>query len=363
MLFKYETKKLLSNYSVYAVLVLVLAGIAVIMYYEGYFGHDYCVRLDEFSCRDGKLITGEEAYLYNKKVAKFYQGSVDNMLLEKLHEAYKEEPYVEKDGNVYCDSTYRYFKSVFHINEEDYLRVEDAYRYHNVTYGFTGDWSSLFELIDKFFILFFVLIVLFVSPVFAGEYEKGVTALLSTTCQWKGFSFLKTKLAVVLLFVNIYMLLHLAAIVGIHVLRNGLEGAGISIQSVEQYSHSMLSMNLGEFAGYKIIAGVLGSNLISLLTVWVSLHQKSIFSCFLFTVFLIFAFDRNILLKLFPVDITDYLLAFAPINSYKMTIVAIVPHMGWVHAVGLGYIAFCCLAWAFIKRFWCSGHIIIGRRN
>lgn len=355
MLFKYETKKLFNNYSIYAMFILLVMGILVTMYNEGYFGHDYCVRLDEFSYTNGKLITGKEAYEYNKKIAKLYQGNVNNTLLAKLHKVYKDDPYIEKDGNIYCDSTYRYFKSVFHIEDENYLRVENVYRYNKVYYGFIGDWNSLFEMIDNFFVIFFVLIILFVSPIFAGDHEKGMATLLCTTLNGKSFSFLKTKLVVVSCFVNTFLALCLVAIMGIHISRNGLEGAEISIQSIEKYSYSMLSMNLGEFASYKIIAGILGSNLICLLTVLVSLYWKKVFSCFLFTVFIVFIFERAILLKLIPVDITDYLLAFAPINSYKMTIIAIVPNMGWVYAVEFVYFAFCFLILTFLKRSWCLG--------
>ena len=202
MLFRYEIKKLFGNYAFSIMLVFLVVSVLMFMYMEGYWGHDFCVRTDEFSCRDNQLITGSEAYNYNKSLANSYIGIVNNTLLASLHEDYKSDPKIESDGVTHYNSTYYYFKSVFKINEDNYLRVEDVYSCDEIQYGFTGDWFGLIGVLDRFFFVFFITIIVFVSPIFAGEHEKGIADLLSTTYGGKHDLFFKCKLRAVLLCIN-----------------------------------------------------------------------------------------------------------------------------------------------------------------
>ena len=353
MLLRYEIKKQLSNYAIYPIILFLFIITLVSMYDEGYFGHDFCNRLDEYSCSSsGKLITGTKAYEYNKKVATHYKGVVDDNLLKKLHKKYKDNPHVKKYGSVYYDSTYNYFKTVFHINDNKYLKTKDVYVTDNIIYGFTGDWQALYEVLDKFFLIFIFLTVAFASPIFAGEHEHGIAKLLATTYEGRKVSFLKTKLYVVLLFVNITLFTCLGIIICIHFMRYGFSGADISVQIIKKYCYSMLRLNLWQFTLYKTITGILGINFLSLFTCLISLYCKNTFNCFLIVALYVFAFERKIWLFFFKLNIIDYVLTLAPINSFKLMSINILPEISYIYLIEIVYILLYILTFIMIKRLW-----------
>lgn len=235
-----------------------------------------------------------------------------------------------------------------------YMYVEGLFD-NSVSRNIVEAWKSIIKVIDRFFFAFFMVVILFTSPVFAGEHESGISETLSTTYLGKHNNFMTCKLKAALVCVNASVITLLAIILALYYIHTGLSGAETDIQSIETYSYSLLRINIFQFVVLKLIAGILGSNIICLLTMFISLYNKESFTCFMAVLTLVYIVDRSIILSAIDLNIVDFIMAFFPVNSYRLTIIDIVPDIAYVYVIGIWYIAEICISLYAIRKSFSSG--------
>ena len=98
-------------------------------------------------------------------------------------------------------------------------------------YDVRGNMEALYYVLDRFFLLYFLLLLLFVSPLFAGEQEREMAELLYTSYFGKREEYLRIKERVVFFYVNI-LFIHLVFLqTGFYILGN-IKGIKISARKV-----------------------------------------------------------------------------------------------------------------------------------
>ena len=337
--------------------ILMMLGVIIMnMFDYGTLGYDNSRWRLAYSQKDGELLYGQEGYERNKEVATAYQGEVTDELIEKLHRDYENAPYAELDGSPVYDYTYRFFDAVFGISYEHYLSKEDVWGEVDGTirYGFTGDWDAYGYIITQFFRFFAIFIIIFASPLFPYERECGMLETVATV-KHGGESLLKYKIKAVFITANVILFVVLAILSILHFSKYGFANADVSIQCSgdRQYVTAVLDCTMGELTVFKLLFGIVGCNLILLLTVLVSMLSMTSLASLCVAMVSIWALNYKMVHALVNNDIVNILLAFIPVNALDIdSLIKSVSNKAVLYMVLAGLIAIFVVVSLFIKKLW-----------
>lgn len=315
---KIEIGKLFRIKIVILPILLVLGTIVYSMIKNGEFGYDYSNSIIAYSEKDGKLIYGQKGYEQNKKVAMSYKGEVTDAFLEQMHNDYNNASYANVNGSKFYNSTYSYFYDVFYIDESDYITGDELWKNDktHVIYGFSGDWDSYMGIIDDFFKIFTVFIIVFAAPLFTFEKECGMVEMVGTV-KYGGDLLLKYKVKAVFIVVNIFLFAVLLLISIIHFSQYGFTNADVGVQCSYLWKVYDTSVNcsLGEFSVLKILFGIIGCNIILLFSVLISMLCKNSLASLSVSFVSVWILCDKIVNGIIYNKILNIILAILPINA------------------------------------------------
>ena len=302
--------------------VFVVLGVVVYsLFHFGEFGYDLSDSITAYSEMDGKMILGQKGYEHNKKIAKIYKGEITDCLLEKINNDYQQSTYVNLNGIKFYNGTFRFFHDVFNIGEEHYLGCDEVWGKHagKIEYGFAGDWDAYISIIDNFFHVFSLFILVFAAPLFTYEKECDMAEMIGTV-RYGGNLLYKYKMQAVFIVVNFFLVAVLGFISILHFSRYGLINGDVSIQCSMDKTlvSSVISCSMAEFAVYKLVFGIVGCNMVLLLTVLSSILSVRSLAALGAAFISVWIFHYSVVHGLVKNNALDILLAILPVNALEV---------------------------------------------
>lgn len=313
---KKEIYKLLRMKTTIISIVIVFFAILFSLICNGEFGYDLSDNMITYSENNGEIINGKEGYEHNKEVATLYKGKVTDAFLKKLQKDYRSSTYVVVDDTKFYNATYRFFEDIARIEQEHYICKDEIWRKSDgIVYGFSGDWDAYCNVLEKLFCVFSFFVIIFASPVFTYEKECGMLEMIGTMKNG-GEHFIRHKIRAVFIVVNAYMAVLLIFVSSLHFFQYGFANFDVSIQCSfeKEYITALLDCNLGQLALYKLIFGVVGCNVILLISFSISMLSRGSLESLIISIFLIWGFRYSIIYELFMNKMKDIILALFPVN-------------------------------------------------
>ncbi len=327
ILIKNEVHKLFKIKVLPFSLLVVILGLIYLMMIYGEFGYDISRLLTThsdkgliaYSEKDGRLLTGQEGYEQNKKVASMYSEEINDVFLAQLHADYKSSSYVSfENGERFYNATYSFFQDVFNIGAENYGKRNDVWGKvkGSIQYGFTGDWEALENILHSFFLLFSIFIIIFAAPLFTFDRECGMNAYLNTAKNG-GSNLLKYKIVAMFGAINILMFVVLIVISTIHFVQYGFANANVNIQCSydQRYIGATINCTMGQLTIWTLISGIIGCNMILLLTVLISMINNTTLASFSISLAIIWLPGYPFMQMLENDCILRLLLSVVPVNA------------------------------------------------
>ncbi len=278
------------------------------------------------SCiREGEVVEGIRGFQQNEKMAQSYEGKITDELLEKIHEDYINAPKGNYYGEEIRNTTYSYFESFFHIGDENYLSVAQAYPDYEgeLYYGYSDNWQALLTSVEDFLKLFVLFIVIMVAPLFSWERECNMTELLQTAKNG-GRRLVSCKVKMVYAIMNCILVVMLIFICVSHLVKMGWSGFNTSIQCgiMPYFSLSALKCSYGELLLYTVFLGIIACNSILTIVLLSSLKARKSLYAVMKSIFVMYVFSFSIWQNITNNGNINRLLSLFPINAldiYKLT--------------------------------------------
>ncbi|MCL2253490.1 MAG: hypothetical protein FWC09_03525 [Lachnospiraceae bacterium] len=322
---KSEIYKFAKIKTIFVSLFLVVVTILLTLYVYGGFGYNLNIfsSVISYSEKSGDLITGKEGYQQNKEIALKYTGEVNDLFLKQLHHDVKNSSYVEfVEGKKFYNATYNFFNATFAIDSENYAKKDDIWGNvdGSVWYGFSGDWDAYGNILNNFFLVFSLFIIIIIAPLFAYDRECNMNELLGTA-ENGGNRLLKYKTRAAFCSLNFLMFIFLIFISIIHFSQYGFDNANVSIQcSLERrFISSTINMNMGQLTLWRLLFGVIGCNMLGFTAILISMLCRTTLASFALTMVITWSLSYPIVQMIPNENIQNILLAVMPINALFAT--------------------------------------------
>ena len=275
---RFEIYKICRRKLVIFMMVVVFVSVFIYTYLYSYTSaanYSYLVCLKE-----GETITGMEAMDYNKKIAMSYKGKITDELVEQICNDSENIPHSEWGRYHVTNTTLAYFEVMFKTDTGELMSVKEAYPNYegDLIYGYSDNWRGLYTSICDFLLIFVIFIIIMAAPLFSSERECGMAEVLMIAKNG-GNEMAGYKIKAAFILMNLTYILNMALLLIINFILFGIEGYETSIQChpISYFYTSFMDCSYGQLVLHTVILGWLGSNLILLLVIIVSIKAKKSF--------------------------------------------------------------------------------------
>lgn len=270
-------------------------GFVLILFMNFMFYSHFCISSTKFRTPDGEVLRGQEAWEYDRSVAKNFSGALTVKKAQEILSQYPLDAEIDYENYATENSTYLAVKYAFYqhgipLDEQASnaeLEAIISENFDNISLGYSYPWASLLFYLCQLMIMVGFLIVIAIAPIFSEEYGKGMDSLILTS------RFGKTKCArAKILSAFLFSLLLTGGILLLNMLAflltYGTEGwdASIQLNGTGYYSQLPYPMNCSKALFFNVFLCLAGSSVLTAITLFISVVSRTSFLSLVVSAFL-----------------------------------------------------------------------------